>query len=281
MKMIARWKSIGILLLALCLLLSGCIREKEKPDEKNGDELVHYYLNTTYTYPTVIDEGVLTTGLDASYLLLANKQNALGPNYAPQPLGAIPSNLRVDKEMYLEARALAALELMMAEMRATGIQDVLVTSAYRSYQYQESLFNTYLQTEASGISVDAERYFGAEYIYRNYTSKGLTALSWADAEAVVRSYSAFPGTSEHQSGLCVDFVAGSVGLTEAFEGTTAFRWLSQNAYRYGFILRYPKDKTDVTGYTYEPWHYRFVGREAATDIYFSGLTLEEYVAALN
>jgi D-alanyl-D-alanine carboxypeptidase len=66
-------------------------------------------------------------------------------------------------------------------------------------------------------------------------------------------------------------------LTEAFEDTEAFAWLAQNAYKFGFILRYPKGKEDITGYTYEPWHYRFVGREAATDIYNGGTTLEQYL----
>lgn len=269
-----------LLLLSLLLLLGGCIEPEPDEPSGGGKELVHYYLNTQYTYPTPIDQSLLTTGLSPTYLLLANKQNALGATYEPQNLVDIPAALRVAKSMKLEARALAALTLMMQEMRAAGIDDVLVTSAYRSYVYQEQLFNGYLQTESSRITEDAYRYFGDEYIYRNYTSKGLTALTWADAEAVVRSYSAYPGTSEHQSGLCVDFITNSVGLTEAFETTEAFVWLSQNAYRYGFILRYPKDKTDLTGYSYEPWHYRFVGREAATDIYFGGLTLEEYVAAL-
>ena len=96
---------------------------------------------------------------------------------------------------------------------------------------------------------------------------------------VVLTYSAAPGTSEHQTGLCVDFITEDMGgnLTEAFEDTTAFAWLSENAYKFGFILRYPKGKEDITGYTYEPWHYRFVGREAATDIHFSRLTLEQYL----
>jgi D-alanyl-D-alanine carboxypeptidase len=70
------------------------------------------------------------------------------------------------------------------------------------------------------------------------------------------------------------------GLTNAFEDTAAFTWLSENAYKFGFILRYPADKTNVTGYAYESWHYRFVGREAATDIHFGKLTLEEYLVAL-
>ena len=277
-----RYMRFLLLSLSLLLLLSSCI--KREPDEPSGggNPPVHYYESTQYTYPTQIDQTLLTTGLDPAYLLVANKQHALGATYEPQNLVDIPASLRVAKNMKLEARALAALALMMQEMRAVGINDVLVTSAYRTYDDQVKLFNRYLQQEASTISQDAISYFGWEYINRNYTSKGLTALTWADAEAVVRSYSAYPGTSEHQSGLCVDFItSGMSDLTEVFETTNAFAWLSQNAYRYGFILRYPKDKVEVTGYSYEPWHYRFVGREAATDIHFSGLTLEEYVAALN
>ena len=67
---------------------------------------------------------------------------------------------------------------------------------------------------------------------------------------------------------------------ERFAETLAFEWLSQNAFKYGFILRYPEEKESITGYDYEPWHYRFVGREAATDIHYSGLTLEEYLVAI-
>ena len=66
-------------------------------------------------------------------------------------------------------------------------------------------------------------------------------------------------------------------LTTAFENTEAFAWLAKNAYKFGFILRYPKGKENITGYTYEPWHYRFVGREAATDIHVGELTFEQYL----
>ena len=108
------------------------------------------------------------------------------------------------------------------------------------------------------------------------------AGQYSDAQKVVLSDLAYPGTSEHQTGLCVDFVTSATGddVVEAFEYTAAFAWLQNNAYKFGFILRYPKDKVDTTGYTYEPWHYRFVGREAATDMCLSGLCLEEYLTAL-
>ena len=97
---------------------------------------------------------------------------------------------------------------------------------------------------------------------------------------MVLSYSAEPGTSEHQTGLCLDFVTSTAMLDLTFQSTKAFAWLSQNAYRFGFILRYPADKTAVTGYSYEPWHYRFVGREAATEIHLRNLTLEELLGQI-
>ena len=93
----------------------------------------------------------------------------------------------------------------------------------------------------------------------------------------VLTYSAYPGTSEHQTGLCLDFITDNMtDLDESFEDTAAFRWLSENAHKYGFILRYPEDKVDLTGYKYEPWHIRFVGLDMAEKIHSCGLTLEEY-----
>lgn len=274
--------------MSLCLLMSGCIPAnggKDPNDTQNftpSPAVKHYYLETVYTYQTPIDERILTTGLDSTYLLLANKKWALGDDYVPAELADIPAHLRVDKQMQLNARALAALELMMAEMALAGIHGTRVTSAYRSYARQAELYSYYLSQESAGISTDAKKHFGDFYIYTNYTSKGLTQLTPEDAKAVVLSYSAYPGTSEHQSGLCVDFITdGMSGLDTSFENYDAFPWLSQNAYRFGFILRYPNGKEATTGYTYEPWHYRFVGREVATDIYFSGMTLEEYLGALN
>jgi D-alanyl-D-alanine carboxypeptidase len=199
-------------------------------------------------------------------------------HYVPANLMNIPSNICMDQGMQMDARALEALKLMMAEMRAEGIDDALVTSAYRSYARQDGLYNGYLEYEASTISKDAYLYLGTYYIYTNYINQNLDKLTQADAKRVVDSYSSEPGYSEHQSGLCVDFIEdGKSELDLDFAETEAFEWLSKNAYRFGFILRYPEGKEDVTGYSYEPWHYRFVGREAATEIYARGYTLEQYL----
>lgn len=213
----------------------------------------------------------------SDYLILANKQHALSENYEPSDLKKITSNTQ-GKQIELRACAERALYALMLEMESQGITDTFITSGYRDYAYQVWLFDSYVATEMSTISDNALRYFGRDYITKNYTAAGIDTLSEADAIAVVRSYSAEAGMSEHQTGLCVDFMTRSMSeLDESFENTAAFRWLSENAYKYGFILRYPKNKTDITGYKYEPWHYRFVGREVATEIYLSGLTLEEYL----
>jgi LAS superfamily LD-carboxypeptidase LdcB len=92
---------------------------------------------------------------------------------------------------------------------------------------------------------------------------------------------AIPGHSEHQTGLAVDFVQGTRTLTTDFEKTSSFAWLSQNAHEFGFILRYPSDKVEITGYDYEPWHFRFVGRTVASRIYEANICYEEYVALTN
>ena len=188
----------------------------------------------------------------SQYLILANKENPLGETYSPIDLVTV--ECRTNKTMYLRSDAERALYAMMLHMKADGISDVFVTSAYRTYSYQAGLFDQYVS---------------------DHMSAGMTR---EEAEKAALEYSAKPGTSEHQTGLCVDFMTDSMyDLDESFENTAAFRWLSQNAYKYGFILRYPANKTDSTGYKYEPWHYRFVGRSAATEIYNSGLCLEEYL----
>ena len=262
----------GLLLLAVLLALQSCIQ----PDAGNGEtgtgeETGKTFLYETMNYTYKTDETgflqTIVTGMDPQYLVLANKTSPLGADYIPDGIVRLTcaTNPYNQRDETLNSRAANALYAMLAEMAADGVTDIFVTSSYRSYDRQQSLFYGYIDQEMS----------------KN------PALTREQAEQLVLTYSAYPGTSEHQTGLCVDFgtnaeysEAGEV-LTEYFEKTAAFRWLIENCYRFGFILRYPEDKVSVTGYTYEPWHYRFVGREAATEIMLRGLCLEEFLNELN
>ncbi len=164
-----------------------------------------------------------------------------------------------DSKDFFDPTAALALIAMINEANKTleGGDQILVSSAYRSFSYQEGLHEEYIDDYMEEFDVSEEE------------AREQTLLTSAPA-----------GTSEHHTGLSVDLVEkrGELReLDESFEETEAFAWLSQNAHKYGFILRYPKDKTDITKYSYEPWHFRFVGVYAATIIYEDGITLEEYL----
>ena len=146
----------------------------------------------------------------------------------------------------------------MKEMQAAGFYNMAVYSGFHSYSYQNLLYGQYIQNELD----------------KNPN------LTWAQAESIVLTYCTFPGTDEHQTGLAVDM--DTMGAFSAdFEHTAEFSWLQENAWKFGFILRFPKDKTYVTSAPFEPWHYRFVGRYHAKQIHDSGLCLEEYIEKLN
>ena len=191
------------------------------------------------------------------YLLLVNPSNTLSEDYIPENLSKIPPVYTAKGAEYeLEECAYMALTAMLKEMYSelSQTRHAYVTSAYRSYARQNELFEGYVN---------------------DYLKSG---MSREDAEAIVIKTSARPGTSEHQSGLCVDFMTVSMtSLDNSFEQSSAFEWLSDNAYKFGFILRYPADKSDIVAHSYESWHYRFVGREAATEMYLSDICLEEYL----
>lgn len=145
-----------------------------------------------------------------------------------------------------DPEAKAALDQMVAAAKKAGV-DLVAFSGYRSYEYQTQL-------------------------YTNYTNR--------DGKEAADRYSARPGHSEHQTGLAFDI--GEIGredlwLTEEFGESPAGKWLAQNAHMYGFILRYPKGKEDVTGFMYESWHFRYLGKELAEKVYRAGVTLEEYL----
>ena len=177
-------------------------------------------------------------------LLLVNKENALPEGYEDfLVLTELSNGTSVAEEIYPD------LQEMFDDMRAQGIYPV-VASGYRTAEEQQKLMDERI----------------ASYVEQGYTQE--------DAEAEALLWVNPVGYSEHQTGLAVDINADGINS----EGSTVYNWLAEYAWEYGFILRYPEDKTDVTGTDYEAWHYRYVGRENAKLIYESGLTLEEFLA---
>lgn len=190
-----------------------------------------------------------------AYLILVNRESTIDEEYVPSDLVPI-TNVRKDgrSESMVET-AEKALQALFIEMRAAGYTDVSVTSGYRSYSKQEYLYGVYTNNEmAAGISRE-------------------------EAEKIVDTYSARPGTSEHQTGLCCDMHNLS-SASQKFAEEEAYTWLINNCYKFGFILRFPEGKEEITGYSFEPWHYRFVGRYHATEMHRLDMCLEEYIEYL-
>lgn len=194
----------------------------------------------------VPDPHVLEQQREEWYLLLVNKWNPIDRDYSLD-LVELRNGHSVD------IRAYPDLQDMMDDARAEGLQPI-ICSSYRTNQRQRDLFKN---------QVD------------KYLALGLTE---EEAEEQAAKWVAVPGTSEHQTGLAVDIVALDYQiLDEGQEDTPEQKWLMENSYKYGYILRYPTEKSDLTGIHYEPWHYRYVGKEVAKEIYDLGICLEEYL----
>jgi len=179
-------------------------------------------------------------------LVLVNSQNPLAEDY-------IPELAEIEGEQF-DIRAVDALAIMLNAAREYGLSPI-ICSGYRSISVQSKLFDKQVEAE----------------IYNGYSPQ--------EAQEVAASVVAYPATSEHNLGLAADIVAESnQRLTEEQENTAEQQWLMENCAEYGFILRYPKNKQYMTGVIYEPWHYRYVGVEAATEIMSRGICLEEYLA---
>ena len=164
--------------------------------------------------------------------------------------------VRIEENYFIDERAYYDLMSMLSDAEKAG-QAVVVCSAWRSHN---------LQTELYENKID-------EYLSYGYSQK--------ESEELAAFWVALPGTSEHEIGLAVDIVAESYQhLDHEQANTKEQQWLMEHCHEYGFILRYPEDKQDITLIGYEPWHYRYVGKEAAKDIKASGLCLEEYLNAV-
>ena len=182
--------------------------------------------------------------------VLVNKSNKLPEQFQPSDLiyPDIPFTFKQKSEKrQMRADAGAAIEKLFAGAKQQGV-NLLGVSAYRSHATQAALFNHYVNQ---------------------------------DGYEAARKYSAVPGTSEHETGLAIDVTGGDgkCAAEDCFGGTDEAVWLEDHAAEYGFIIRYPKGKDDITGYQYEPWHLRYVGKTIAKEIMERGITLEEYVDA--
>lgn len=174
-------------------------------------------------------------------LVIVNKNNKLPSNFIPNNLVVINLKYSNDNKLARE-EAKINFEKLSQDAKELGYY-IIVVSAFRDFEYQNELYNHYVEKK------------GQEY-----------------ADLV----SARPGHSEHQTGLAID-VMGSNKDYNKFDESVEFEWMKNNAHLYGFILRYPLGKEKITGFKYEPWHYRYVGKKAATLIYHENLTLEEYI----
>lgn len=212
-----------------------------------------YYLNDDGSMAvgkTEVDGEILYFGSDGLQILLVNPWNFLPDDYDPEI---------VDVEgWWWKSNAVCydALQEMLQACRDAGLTPY-IASAYRTHGDQIYLYNNKIQ----------------RLINEGYSE--------AEAKELAGTVVAVPGTSEHELGLAFDLVDDSYrNLDEAQENTAVQKWLMENSWRYGFILRYPNEKSDITGIIYEPWHYRYVGKHEAQKIYESGLCLEEYLESL-
>ncbi|MBQ6788222.1 MAG: M15 family metallopeptidase [Lachnospiraceae bacterium] len=182
-------------------------------------------------------------------LVLVNKQHPVPEDYT-FTLGTITGSMKCD------VRIIDELMAMMEAAKADGI-NLMICSPYRDYNRQTVLFNRKI-----------------DY----YMNKG---YSYMEAYKIASITVTVPGASEHQIGLALDIVSNTyTSLDTGFGETEAGIWLREHGYEYGFILRYPLGKEYITGIQYEPWHYRYVGKEAATAIMKQGITLEEFLEDL-
>lgn len=220
--------------------------------QENLDRYILYHTENKNLSPEQIVTHV-NIGLDNPYytntkeatnlnttIILVNKYNYLKKDYIPNNLETINEKY-AKKNMKLVKEAKEAFE-KMAEDAAKENLKIIAMSTYRSYEYQNNLYNNYVAQ---------------------------------DGKEKADTYSARAGYSEHQTGLAVDIDNGDLPYTR-FEETKEFTWMQDNAYKYGFILRYPKDKTYKTGYEYESWHYRYVGKKIAKYIQKNDITYDEY-----
>ena len=218
--------------------LENLDRYVEYQDKENDDaETTVLYVNMDFDKEDYVDPLVIDEFDD---YVLVNKHRQLSSEYVPDDLVTINEEyVKADEEIEIE-RNVAKAFYDMAEAASKEGLELMVSSGYRSYEDQEEITNTYLEL------------YGQNYV-DNYVAK--------------------PGFSEHQTAMSLDIASKSVNT---FVNSDEYTWMMDNAYKYGFILRYPKSKEDITGYKCEAWHYRYVGKKIAKYIKENNITYDEY-----
>ena len=229
------------LIVGAVFIVKGCKKDENLPADDQQEQQTDTPGENTQEPPVNVDDELLT---------VVNPWNPLPEDWVCD-LVTLSDGRRVDSRCY------EAFEEMMAACRDAGYAPFLC-SAYRTQETQQSLYDNKVQRLMN------------------------SGMGEEEAKTEAAKAVAIPGTSEHQLGLAVDIVdANMQDLTDEQENTETQKWLMANSWRYGFIHRYPNDKTDITGIIYEPWHYRYVGKAAAQDIFNRDITLEEYVGKTN
>ena len=253
---------IGMMIMTV-LLLSGCVKlQDQSPDpqlmqdaqtaqeapqeapaptqEEPAEPEEDPQTPAQETEPASEEDPAQTQTGDDWKLILVNAEHPVPEDYSVT-LKELRNDQWVDERIYPE------LQQMFDDARAEGIYP-LINESYRSAERQQEILDNYIAAyEAEGLSTEEAQQRALEVVAK-------------------------PGTSEHQLGLALDII---VEYEE--DSTQTWQWLKENCWRYGFILRYPEDKTEITGISYEPWHFRYVGAEAAQQITERGITLEEYL----
>lgn len=263
------WIEKGALLLCSCLIiasLASC-KQMENNDSTvssssdhsiNSSSSANFQTSSNLSSAdtvSVVSNQPVSVNPDDWNLILVNPSHSLTTEMKDNLIALKVA--KVEKGKYFDKRAAPDLYDMFDAAEREGIH-LYSRSTYRSFNLQKTYFDSHIN---------------------KYMKQGMTK---EEAEKKTLEYTARPKTSEHHTGLAIDITTdewekAGKGLSTSFENTDAAKWLKTHAHQYGFILRYPKEKEEITKIKYEPWHYRYVGVEHATQIYNRGICLEEYL----
>lgn len=240
--------------LVIGLLVSSLFGKENEKEENSSQKKVEQKAVAIEKTETKVVDAVEAAKLNAESL--ASEQDewklTLVNHSYPLDTGYTPELVEIEKDKYVDKRIVEDLQQMLSDARSEGLSP-FICSAYRDYEYQRTVFNDTMVT---------------------WIAQGYTPL---EAYEETAKSVAIPGTSEHATGLALDITSAEFAeLDDRQAETPEAQWLAANCWKYGFILRYPPEKSDITGIIYEPWHYRYVGKEAAKEITEQGVTLEEY-----